>query len=287
MRTYVLIRPARLLSALALWMLSGALMGQQPELAPQPGKASIVVYRAAREAFGGANTAYPIAFDEQWISNLPKGRYLAFPAWPGAHRIALALRMHQLPSTASEKGASSVIDLNIEAGKTYYIKVEPGAFRQAGQAALELTSGEAAPGDFASSTPVDWLNDLLTGTLSEVRTLSPGNTSTECGAVEWIPDMDSVKTSFFKRLSILHGTVVLQDDALVLQLKSTEPVGLAIPYTDIASAEIKGKGLYRAVVILRKNGHLDSFSVMTAGGGRVDRERTKMCGEQLASRIVS
>lgn len=287
MRTRVLNYPARFFSAIALWILSGTLMAQQPDLTPQSGKASIVVYRAAREAFGGANTAYPIAFDEQWISNLPKGRYFAFPAWPGAHRIALALRMHQLPSTASENGSSSIIELNVEAGKTYYIKVAPGSLRQAGQAALELTTGEAAPEDFASSTPVDWVNDLLQGTLAEVRALSPGNASTVCGGVDWIPDIDPVKTSNFKRLTILHGTVVLQDDALVLQLRSAESAGLTIPYSDIASVEIKGKGLYRIVLVQRKNGHLDSFSVMTSGGGRVDRDATKACGEQLASRIVS
>jgi hypothetical protein len=282
--------------ALALCMLSGSIRAQQAELAPQPGRASIVVFRAAREPLLSAhNVAYPIAFDEQWISNLPKAKYFVFPAWPGTHRIALALRLQHLPSYASEREGSSGLDLDVKAGETYYIKANPGAFRlgpdafsRVGTAALELMSREAAQEDFASSTPVDWLKELQEGTLAEVRTLAPPaeEPSAACaGGVEWIPDKDSVQTSNFKRMSILNGTVFLGSDALALHLKSTEPVGTVIPYTEIAAAEIRNKGLKRIVLIRRKNGHLDSFSVLTAGGGRVDRERTKVCGEALASKL--
>ena len=70
------------LIALALWMVSGLLPAQQAEIDPQSGKASIVIFRAAQEPLLSAhNVAYPIVFDEQWISNLPKGEYFVFPAW--------------------------------------------------------------------------------------------------------------------------------------------------------------------------------------------------------------
>jgi hypothetical protein len=288
-----------LLVVLATCMFSGPIRAQQAEFAPQPGKASIVIFRAAREpALSARNVAYPIAFDAQWISNLPKARHFMFPAWPGKHRVALALRAHHLPSYASEGEGSSFLDLDVKAGETYYIKANPGAFRlgplgfdRVGTAALELMSKEAAQEGFATSTPVDWQKDLQGGTLAEVQTLSPQaeEPSAECAGavVEWEPDIDSVQTSNFKRLTLLHGTVFLRSDSLVLHLKSVEPVGLVIPYTEIATAEIRNKGLHRAVVIRRKNGHLDSFSVVTAGGGRVDREKTKVCGETLASKLGS
>jgi len=93
------------LVALALCLSSGSITAQQADFAPQPGKASIVVFRATREPLLSAhNVDYPIAFDEQWISNLPKGEYFVFPAWPGRHRIALALRMQHSPSYAWERG---------------------------------------------------------------------------------------------------------------------------------------------------------------------------------------
>jgi hypothetical protein len=110
-----------------------------------------------------------------------------------------------------------------------------------------------------------------------------------CEPVEWTPDIDSVKSSAFKRGSILQGTIQLRDDALLLRLKpiAGESVasGITIPYADIASAEIRNKGLKRIVMITRKNGRLDSFSVLTAGGGRIDRDQTMSCGEQLAGKV--
>ena len=41
----------------------------------------------------------------------------------------------------------------------------------------------------------------------------------------------------------------------------------------------------RVVVITRKGGRVDSFSVTTSGGGRIDRDRTQACGELLTSKL--
>jgi hypothetical protein len=75
----------------------------------------------------------------------------------------------------------------------------------------------------------------------------------------------------------------------VLQLDSAsgdaEPIGVTIPYTEIAAVEVENKMRKRAVVIQRKNGRLDSFSVTTPGGGWVDRDQTQACGEQLANKV--
>ena len=228
-------------------------------------------------------------------------QYLVFPAWPGRHRIAPAIRSEQMPThTASEwdSPGAAFLDLDVAAGETYYIKANPGAFRidvghdamgRIGRVAFELMSRDAAQNDLASAKPVDWLKDLQAGTLAEVRSPSPqaANTGEECGVVEWVPDIDKVQTSTFKRMSILHGTLFFQDDSLVLQLKSAEPVAVVIPYTEIATAAVKNKVRMRAVVIGRKNGHVDSFTVLPARGVMIDRERTQFCGEQLASKLGS
>jgi hypothetical protein len=287
--------------ALSLCTFSSASWAQGVDIAPPTGKASIVIFRAAKEPLLSAhNVEYPIAYDEQWISKLPKGQYLVFPAWPGRHRIAPAIRSDQMPTHAASEWDSPgapFLDLDVAAGETYYIKANPGAFRfggtdtmeRVGRVAFELMSREAAQNDLAGSKPVDWLKDLQGGTLAEVLSLSAQavNTGEECGVVEWTPDLDKVRTSTFKRMSVLRGTLFFQDDSLVLHLKSAEPVAVVIPYTEIARAEVKNKVRMRAVVIGRKNGHVDSFTVLPARGVMIDRERTQFCGEHLASKLGS
>ena len=291
-----------LVFALLLGTFSSASWAQGVNIAPPAGKASIVIYRATKEPLLSAhNVEYPIAYDEQWISKLPKGQYLAFPAWPGRHRIAPAIRSEQMTEravAAFDSPGAVFIDLDVTAGETYYIKANPGAFRidvghdameRIGRVAFELMSSDAAQNDLASVKPVDWLKDLQAGTLAEVRSPSPpaADAGEECGIVEWVPDIDKVQTSTFKRMSILHGTLSFHDDSLLLQLKSAEPIALVIPYSEIATAEVKNKVRMRAVVIRRKNGHLDSFTVLPPGGAMIDRERTQFCGERLASRLGS
>jgi hypothetical protein len=274
------------LVTLALCTFPRSAAAQQAEIAtPLPGKALIVVFRMARSPFVSApNVAPQIAFDEQWISTLPKARYVAFHASPGPHKIAIALRMQAMPNEAE-----STVNLDVKAGETYYIKATPGTFKEVGNTALEWVSKESAQTDMAGSTPVDWAKDLLEGTLADVRPLgSQVGAGARCERVYWSPDIDSVKTSAFKRGS-LRGTIFLTDDSLVLQLSSAsseaEPLGIAIPYADIAAVEVKNRMRFRAVVIRRKNGRLDSFNLSTPGGGWIDREQTQACGEQLARKL--
>jgi hypothetical protein len=274
------------LATLMLCTFPGPAAGQQAEIAaPQPGKALIVVFRAARSPFLSApNVAPQIAFDDQWISTIPKARYFAFHAWPGSHKVAIALRMQALPNEAE-----SMVNLDVKAGETYYINATPGTLKNAGNTALDQVSKESALTDMAGSTPVDWAKDLLEGTLADVRPLGPQvGASAQCERVTWSPDIDAVETSGFKRGS-LRGTIFLGDDSLVLQLASAsneaEPIGIAIPYADIAAVEVKNRMRFRAVVIKRKNGRLDSFNLATAGGVWIDRDQTKACGEQLASKL--
>ena len=125
---------SRVFVAFALCALSGVTAAQEAVITPQPGKAAVVIYRAARGPFGSTgNTSYPIAFDEQWISTVPPGRYIAFPAWPGKHRIQPANKTEALPSDAGSWEGSSVLDLDVKAGETYYIKANPGILRSAGE----------------------------------------------------------------------------------------------------------------------------------------------------------
>jgi len=152
------------LVTLALCTFPGSAMAEPAEIAtPLPGKALIVVFRTARSPFASApNVAPYIAFDEQWVSTMPKARYFAFHAWPGPHRVAIALDTEAI----SNEGA---VELDVKAGETYYIKATPGTFKEAGNTALEQVSKESAQTDMAGSTPVDWAKDLLEGTLADVR----------------------------------------------------------------------------------------------------------------------
>ncbi len=125
---------SRVFVVFALCALSGVTAAQEAVITPQPGKAAVVIYRAARGPFGSTgNTSYPIAFDEQWISTVPPGRYIAFPAWPGKHRIQPANKTEALPSDAGSWEGSSVLDLDVKTGETYYIKANPGILRSAGE----------------------------------------------------------------------------------------------------------------------------------------------------------
>jgi len=272
------------LVALALGTFPVSGTAQQPEIAvPRPGKALVVVFRAARSPFLSApNVAPYIAFDGQLISIMPKARYFAFHAWPGAHKVAIALDMQAVPN-------ESTVNLDVQAGETYYIKATPGTFKDITNTGLEQVSKESAQTDMAGSTPVDWAKDMLEGTLADMQSLDPQvGAGARCERADWRPDIDSVKTSGFKR-GFLRGTIFLGDDSLVLQLdlasNGADPIGIAIPYADIATVETKDRMLFRAVVITRKNGRLDSFSLATPGGGRIDREQTKACGEQLAGKL--
>jgi hypothetical protein len=272
-----------------LSLFSGLAAGQNTEISVQPGKAIIIIFRVEHgPLFSAGNTAYPIAFDKQWISNLPPGQYFAFPAWPGMHRIAPALRMETSPS-GDAQGASAV-DLQVQAGETYYIKASPGTFKNAGTIALELKTKESAQADMSGSMPVPWMHDLLNGTLAEVSSLATRSApvGAECSSVEWHPDIDFIKTPDFARSSILYGSVLLQENSLLLKLASASgdgQAGIEIAYADIAAVEVKNRMLNRVVLITRRNGRLDSFSVLSAGGGRVDRDQTKICGDQLAGKL--
>jgi hypothetical protein len=290
-----LVSHIRMGAMLALCMLPTLLAAAEISITPPPGKAAVVVYRLSRVkgVLLQHKTPDRIAFDEQWISSLSPGEHFVFYAWPGAHRIESALWSERRAEGDSRPGT---LRLDVKAGETYYVTAGPVkptviSTESSQDVAVMLMDQESALKDLAESKPVDWAKDLVEGTLAEVRALDlqAGGTSVECGPAEWSPDVDSVKTSVFKRSSFLHGTVHVRDDALVLKLVSppgeTSPVGVTIPFADIAAVEIKNKVLKRIVLITRKNGRVDSFSVTTEGGGRVDRDRTKACGDRLAGKL--
>jgi hypothetical protein len=293
-----LLRHIRTGATLVLCMFPGLLAAAEIDIAPPPGKAVVVVYRPAKIAgvLYQKNTAHRIALDGQWISSISKGQHFAFYAWPGTHRIESPIGFERMSEDDSR--GTGTLRLDVKAGETYYIKAGPVrntriSLDASDTAAVMLMDKASALAEMAESTPVDWAKDLLEGTLAEVRALDPqaGATAFDCGSVEWSPDVDSIKTSTFKRSSILHGTLLGRDDAVVLQLAPTSadatPVGVTIPYADISAVEIRNKVLQRIVLITRKNGRLDSFSVLSPGGGRIDRDKTKSCGEQLAGKLGS
>lgn len=255
---------------------------------PAPaGKATIIVYRPVKipgvllQAGGKSHLGY----DEQWISALSKGEHFAFYAWPGRHKIESSIGVER----------EGTVELDVKPGETYYISAGPNrptpiSVVSSTGTAVALMDQETAEKELAGSKPVKWMQDLLQGTLAEVGTLSPLPTgATLCGPAEWTPDVDSIKTSIFQRYALLRGTVYVSDDALALKFDSGaaegDSLGVSIPIADIASVEIKNKMVRRVVVVTRKNGRLDSFTVISSGGGRIDRDKTQSCGDVLASKV--
>ena len=59
-------------------------------------------------------------------------------------------------------------------------------------------------------------------------------------------------------------------------------MGLHIPYGEIASVEVRRYINWRAVVIKRRDGKVDSFNI---GGAVIDRKQTEVAGELLRSKI--
>jgi hypothetical protein len=287
---------ARIRMGLALCTFPSLLAAGEVNVIPPLEKAAVVVYRPAKlpGVILQSNESFRVAYDGQWISSVSKGAHFVFYAWPGAHKIEPAIASQRTPD---DRYGSSTLNLDVKAGETYYVKAAPAdtpsIIAPSSSITFTLMDKESAQKDLAESTPVDWAKDLVEGTLAEVHPLSPqaGGASTECKPVEWSPDVDSLRDLGDKRSSMLKGAVFLRDESLLLQLKSASDdatiVGVTIPYADITTVEVKNKVLNRIVLITRKTGRLDSFSVTTAGGGRIDRGRTAMCGEQLASKLGS
>lgn len=279
----------RIALALTFFPLSIPLASGEINVNPPPDKAAIVVYRPARVpgAVFQDNIDLPLVYDEQWISTVSKGKHFVFYGWPGVHKIEPAIAMYRMAPDA--RCGSSTMNLDVKPSETYYIKVVPASCTSG--AALTLMEKESAEKDLTASEPVEWAKDLVDGTLADVHPVPPqaGDGNSQCAPVEWIPDIDSTKTWGSKRLSILHGTIFLQSDSLLLQLKpgasDTTPLAVTIAYADIARVEVKKQVLRRVVLITRKSGRLDSFSVLSTGGGRVHNERTQACRDQLAAKL--
>jgi hypothetical protein len=275
------------LAVMVLSLLASSGLAADLDLTAPPGKAVVVVYRPAKVPGvllqrGGASR---VAFDDQWLSSLQKGEHFIFHAWPGKHRFESAIGFER----------QGTIEFELKAGEIYYVaagptRPTPVSLVSSTGTDVKLVTREFAESDLAGSKPVPWAREMVEGTFGEVRVLDriPGN-ATEFGPVEWHPDVDSIKTSTFKRSSMLKGAVLVTEDALLIRLTTSaggaEPMGVRIPYADIASVEVKNKMAQRAVVVTRRNGRLDSFAVTTAGGGRIDRERTQAAGELLAGRL--
>jgi hypothetical protein len=259
------------------------------DLVPPPlaGKATIIVYRPAKipgvllQAGGKSHLGY----DEQWISALSKGEHFAFYAWPGLHKIESSIGVE----------SEGAVELDVKAGATYYISAGPKrptpiSVVSSTGTAVALMDKETAEKELVGSKPVKWMQDLLQGTLAEVGTIGPlPSGAMQCGPAEWAPDVDSIKTSVFQRYVLLRGSLYVSDDALVLKFDSGSAAekspGVSIPIADIATVEIKNKMVRRVVLVTRKNGRLDSFTVISSGGGRIDRDKTQSCGDALASKV--
>jgi hypothetical protein len=281
----------RVALTLTLCTFSISLAASEINVNPPADKAALVVYRPAKVpgTLFQDNIDLHLAYDEQRISTVSKGRHFVFYAWPGAHKFEPSFEIFRM---SSDRCGSSTIHLDVKAGETYYIKVTPpeGPPPCPSGASLMPMDTESAQKELADSKPVDWAKDVVEGTLAEVHPIGAQvEGGAQCSPVQWIPDIDTIETSSFKRAS-LRGALFMRDDSLLLNLDLASgdavPIGVTIPYADIATVEIKNKVLKRIGLIKRKNGRLDSFSVLTPDGIRVDRDQTKACADQLATHLT-
>jgi len=127
-------------------------------MAPPPGKALLYVYRNA--VFAGSSVLFKIIVDGNTAGTLAERTYLAVLLEPGKHRV-------------HDGNPQNLLPLNIEAGKTYYVKVSavsnPSSVREdnarkamadyklidESEEPIQITSASAKPTNVARASSIE------------------------------------------------------------------------------------------------------------------------------------
>ncbi len=264
-----------------LGLLSGcATLGPayKPESQSQADKATIYVYREA-SLFGGGMT-YMVSANGVPIASLPAGGYFVYHAPPGKVQL----------SAKSEAATSVTVEAN--AGEVYYVKGTVGLGILVGRPHLKLVSKEVGEKEIASCklVPESMTASAQTSAdFAQVALPADEGTVSTFARVIWYSGVNVLaNSSTFVEAGQqgIKGTLELTDRSLTLitgsDTAARSGMGLHIPYSEIASVEIRRRMNWRAVVIKRRDGKLDSFNI---GGAVIDRKQTEAAGELLRSKI--
>lgn len=250
----------------------------RPESASTVDKATVYVYRDS-SIFGGGMT-YMVWGNGVPIGSLPAGGYFVYHAPPGALQL----------SAKSE--ATTAVTLEAKAGAVYYVKGTVGLGILIGRPHLALVSKEVGEREIAGCklVPESMMASAQTrADFTQVTVPVDEGAVSTFDRVIWYSGVDVLANSSSLVAASkqgIKGTLELTDRSLTLLTGSDagarEGMGLQIPYSEIASVEVRRYINWRAVVIKRRDGKLDSFNI---GGAVIDRRQTQAAGELLRSKI--
>lgn len=265
----------------SLALLSGcATLGPvyKPESGSPAGTATVYVYRDFN-VFGGGMT-YMVWGNGVPIASLPAGGYFVYHAAPGKVQL----------SAKSEATTSATLEA--KAGEVYYVKGTLGLGILVGRPHLVLVPKEIGEKEIAGCKLVPQSMTASAQTSADFAQVTvpadEGSIST-FDRVIWYSGVDVLaNSSTFVEAGAqsIKGTLELTDRSLTLltgsETATRTGMGLHIPYREIASVEVRHYINWRAVVIKRRDGKLDSFNI---GGAFIDRKQTEAAGELLRSKI--
>ena len=240
--------------------------------------ATIYVYRDFN-VFGGGMT-YMVLANGVPIGSLPAGGYFAYHAPPG--KVAVSAKTEATTSaTVEAKG-----------GDVYYVKGTVGIGVLVGRPYLTLVSKEVGEKEIASCklVPESMMANAQTGAdFAQVTVPADEGAVSTFGSVIWYSGVDVLaNSSTFVEAGqqAIKGTLELTERSLTLltgsEAGARTGTGLHIPYSEIASVDVRHHINWRAVVIKRRDGKIDSFNI---GGAFIDRKQTEAAGELLRSKI--
>lgn len=280
-----MLRSRRYLVAVALIvnlaLLSGcATLGPvyKPESGSLPGQATLYVYRDFN-VFGGGMT-YLVRGNGVPIASLPAGGYFVYHAPPGKVQLS------------AQSEAATSVTVEARSGGVYFVKGTVGFGIFVGRPHLVLVPREVGEKEIAGCklVPESMMASAQTSAdFGQVTVPADEGPVSAFDRVIWYSGVDVlVNSSTFLEAGQqgIHGTLELTGRSLTLltgaDTGTRMGTGLHIPYSEIVSVEIRRYINWRAVVIKRRDGKLDSFSI---GGAVIDRKRTEAAGELLRSRI--
>jgi len=251
----------------------------KPESGSAADKATIYVYRDFN-VFGGGAT-YMVSGNGVPIASLPAGGYFVYHAPPGEVQL----------SAKSE--ATTSVTVEAKAGEVYYVKGTIGVGILVGRPHLLMVTNEVGAKEIASCklVPESMMANAQTGAdFTQVTVPADEGAVRTFGSVTWYSGVDVLaNSSTFVEAGeqAIKGTLELTDRSLTLltgsEAGTRTGMGLRIPYSEIASVDIRHHINWHAVVIKRRDGKIDSFNIF--GGIFIDRKQTEAAGELLQSKI--
>ncbi len=239
--------------------------------------ATVYIYRQG----GDWGSTYIVSANRIPLAPLPVGGYFVFHAVPGQVEFSATL-----PFVAR---TSVTVDAN--AGEIYYIRATMGvSFSLLESPHLTLVSNDVGAKEILASKLV--LQSTSTTARSRLMLFEKAATPNDEGAVttyrvRWFSGFNMNETEFWDASEyVVDGVLKLTDRSMTLLLGSDMAAqtgtGLNVPYSEIASIELGHSGLLglnQAVVIKRRDGHVDSFQIPW------DRKQTEAAVALLRSKV--